>query len=406
MRFGLTTGFAVAVSLIALTGCEEPAQTNAAAAAPEVTAEAAPEAAAAGGMERWATGIPTYHVDADWPKPLPNKWIIQSVTGVFVDPEDNIWILNRPEAINGDEMDAEANPPISECCVRAPAVLKFNQEGDLLSSWGTAPYPEGWPTSPHTIFTDRDGNVWIAGSQAGDTLLKFTPDGQLLSDFGHRGPTFDGPAGQQPQDNQQTDLLLRGVASADLDEDAREIYVADGYLNKRVMVYDLDTGAFKRGWGAYGAALADIPNEHYPPRTPTDEPRPHFSTVHCVQLSNDGLVYVCDRVGNRIQVFQKDGTFVKEFVVHPETLNRGTAGQVSFSPDPEQRYIFLSDIQNSVVWILSRETGEIVGRFGQRGFNAGQWMTMHLAAADSDGNVYTGEVGDAGRIQKFTAVWE
>ena len=395
MRVKWAGSIVAVVALAALAACEQAAQ--APANAPEAQAPAA---------ERWAAGVPTYRVDADWPKPLPNKWIIQSVTGVFVDSQDNIWILNRPEAIAGDEMDAEQNPPISECCVRAPAVLKFNKEGDLLASWGGPGHSEGWPQSAHTIFTDRDGNVWIAGSTPGDTLLKFTPDGKLLSDFGHRGPRFDGPANQQPQNNQQTDLLLRGVASADLDEDAREIYVADGYLNKRVMVFDLDTGAFKRGWGAYGAKLADIPNEPYGPRTPDEAPRMHFSTVHCVQLSNDGLVYVCDRVGNRVQVFQKDGTYLKEFVVAPQTLNRGTAGQVSFSPDPEQRYIFLSDIQNAVVWILNRETGEVAGRFGQRGYNAGQWMTMHLAAADSEGNVYTGEVGDAGRIQKFSPVWE
>ncbi|MGY9106151.1 MAG: hypothetical protein ACKVG0_06420, partial [Alphaproteobacteria bacterium] len=187
---------------------------------------------------------------------------------------------------------------------------------------------EGWPAGAHTIFTDRDGNVWIGGSQAGDTLLKFTPDGQLISDFGHRGARFDGPAREQPQDNQQTDLLLRGTASADLDEDAREIYVADGYLNKRVMVFDLDTGEFKRGWGACGAALADFPNEPYQIREPDTAPLPYFSTVHCVQISNDGLVYVCDRVGNRVQVFTKEGEYLKEFIVRPETLGRGTAGMV------------------------------------------------------------------------------
>jgi hypothetical protein len=402
MRSNLLAGLAAVASLALLAACTEESaqtdggQTGGGMAAVAATAPAEPD---------WANGPPEYRVDADWPKPLPNNWIIQSVTGVFADPEDNIWILHNPEGIAGDEADAEADPPISECCVRAPAVLKFNQEGDLIAYWGIAPYVEGWPTSAHTIFTDRDNNVWIGGSQAGDTLLKFTQDGQLLSDFGHRGPLFDGPAGQQPQDNQQTDLLLRGVSSADIDEEAREIYVADGYLNKRVLVFDVDTGEFKRGWGAYGAALADIPNEHYPPRQPTDAPREHFSTVHCVQLSNDGFVYVCDRVGNRIQVFQKDGTFVKEFVVRPETLNRGTAGHVAFSPDPEQRFLYLSDIQNAVVWILNRETGEIVSRFGQRGYNAGQWMTMHLASIDSDGNVYTGEVGNAGRIQKFSPVW-
>lgn len=403
MRTVFTVALAAA-SVFALHACTEQtteAANDAPAAAPAETAASAPAPAAAD----WANGPPEYVVDVNWPKPLPNKWLIQSVTGMYADQDDNIWVLNRPESIAGDEANAEADPPISECCVRPPAVLKFDVEGNLLASWGAENYVDAWPQSPHTIFTDREGNVWIAGSQAGDTLIKFTADGQFISDFGHRGPRFEGPAGDQPQDNQQTDLLLRGVASADLDEDAREIYVADGYLNKRVMVYDIDTGAFKRGWGAYGAALADIPNEPWPAREPTTPPRPHFSTVHCVQLSNDGLVYVCDRVGNRIHVFTKEGEYLKEFVVANETLARGTAGMVSFSPDPEQRFIFLSDIQNGVVWILNRESGEVEGRFGQRGYNAGQLMLMHLAVSDSHGNVYTGEVGDAGRVQKFMPVW-
>jgi len=395
MRFGFKICFATAASLILLAACSQEA-------AQVASEEPAPAPAAAD----WANGPPEYRPDIDWPKPLPNKWLIQSVTGMYVDDDDNIWVLNRPGSISGDESNAEADPPISECCVRPPAVLKFDQEGNLLASWGSENYVEGWPIAPHTIFTDSDGNVWIGGSQASDTLLKFTPDGELISDFGHRGAPFDGPAREQPQDNQQTDLLLRGTASADLDEEAREIYVADGYLNKRVMVFDLDTGEFKRGWGAYGTPLAEIPNEPYQIREPSTPPLPYFSTVHCVQVSNDGLVYVCDRVGNRIQVFTKEGEYLKEFVVRSETLGRGTAGMVSFSPDPEQRFIFLSDIQNGVVWILNRETGEVAGRFGRRGYGAGELMLMHLAVSDSDGNVYTGEVAAAGRVQKFSPVWD
>jgi len=398
MQSRLKLSFAAVASVALLAGCSGgDAQMAATSTAAAATAPAQPD---------WSGAPPEYRVDPDWPKPLPNHWLIQSVTGMYVDSNDHIWVLNRPDSIGGDEADAEANPPISECCVRPPDVLEFDKEGNLLSSWGGEPYPEGWPTSAHTIFRDRAGNVWIGGSQAGDTLLQFTVDGQLLRDFGHRGPQFAGGARDQPQDNQQTDLLLRGVASAQLDEDAGEVYIADGYLNKRVMVYDLETGAFKRGWGAYGAALADIPNEPYMLRQPDTAPLPYFSTVHCVQMSNDGLIYVCDRVGNRIQVFTKEGEYLKEFLVRPETLGRGTAGMVSFSPDPEQRFIFLSDIQNGVVWILNRESGEIEGRFGQRGYNAGQLMLMHLAVSDSEGNVYTGEVGDAGRIQKFSPVWD
>lgn len=394
MRLKSGSILAATVSLIALAACNnEPAATATDTPAPAAT------------QIDWSQGAPEYRVDVSWPKPLPNKWLIQSVTGMYVDGDDNIWVLNRPDSITGDETNAEQNPPISECCVRPPAVLKFDKEGNLLASWGGTGYVEGWPQSEHTIFTDREGNVWIAGSQAGDTLLKFSPDGKLISDFGKRGPRFAGAATEQKQDNQQTELLLRGVANAELDEDAREIYVADGYLNKRVMVFDLDTGAFKRGWGAYGTPLAEISNELTPPHNPATPPlREYRPAVHCVQISNDNLVYVCDRGGNRVQVFNKQGEFQKEFVVANNTLGRGSAGMVSFSPDPEQRFIFLADIQNSVVWILNRETGETVGRFGSRGYNAGQLMLMHLAVSDSQGNVYTGEVGDAGRVQKFVPV--
>jgi len=395
MHFGLKSIFAATVSLAVVACSEETVQTaNGEATAPTAAAQV-----------DWSQGAPEYRVDPDWPKPLPNKWLIQSVTGMYVDKDDNIWVLNRPDSISGDEANAERSPPVSECCVRAPAVLKFDKEGNLLTAWGGPGHAPGWPQSEHTIFTDNDGNVWIAGSQAGDTLLKFTPDGKLISDFGKRGPRFEGPAARQPQNNQQTDLLLRGVANADLDEAAREIYVADGYLNKRVLVFDLDTGQFKRGWGAYGTPLAEIGNEPTPPHNPSGPPLKEYRpAVHCVQLSNDNLVYVCDRGGNRVQVFTKQGEFQKEFIVANETLDRGTAGMVSFSPDPEQRFLFLADIQNSAVWILNRQTGEVVGRFGRRGYNAGQLMLMHLAVSDSQGNVYTGEVGDAGRVQKFVPV--
>ena len=349
-----------------------------------------------------AAGVPQFRVDPTWPKDLPNQWIIQSVTGMFVDRDDNVWVLNTPRAISDNESDAEKNPPIAECCRRAPAVIKFSPQGDVLASWGGPGHAPGWPTSEHTIFTDSQGNVWIAGSQAGDTLMQFSPDGRLLRDFGKRGPKFEGPANTQPMNNQQTELLLRGVAAATLDEPANEIYVADGYLNKRVLVFDLRSGAFKRGWGAYGMPLAQISNANPPAHNPNGPPlRDYRPAVHCAQIARDGLVYVCDRGGNRIQVFNKQGQFQKEFIVANNTLNRGSAGSVSFSHDPEQRFLYMSDIQNAVVWILDRQSGQVVGRFGRRGYNAGQFMLLHIAVADSRGNMYTGEVAEAGRVQKF-----
>jgi DNA-binding beta-propeller fold protein YncE len=172
-----------------------------------------------------------------------------------------------------------------------------------------------------------------------------------------------------------------------------------------VLVFNLDTGAFKRGWGAYGTPLAQISNAPTPPHNPNGPPlREYRPAVHCVQIANDGLVYVCDRGGNRIQVFNKQGQFQKEFIVANNTRMRGSAGSVSFSPDPQQRFIYMSDIQNSAVWILERQTGKVVGRFGRRGYNGGEFMLLHIAVSDSRGNIYTGEVADSGRVQKFVPV--
>jgi hypothetical protein len=346
-----------------------------------------------------------YQVDGTWPKRLPPNWTVQGITGMFVDKDDHIWVLNRPRDLDKGESFALLNPPTTECCIQPPAVLEFDVEGNLLRSWGVPDSVSGWPRSEHTIFTDRAGNVWIAGATAGDTLMKFTADGKFISDFGHRGPRLSPEeTAKQKEDNQQTSLLLRGVAGAELDEDAHEIYIADGYLNKRVIVFDLDTGAFKRGWGAYGTPLDQISNDPLPPRKPGDPPAKEFrQPVHCVHLSKDGLVYVCDRGGDRIQVFTKQGKFVKEFQVSP-TSGSGTVGSIDFSPDSQQKYLFVSSIMDSKVYILDRNDGAVVGWFGHLGHEPGDFRTLHVATADSRGNIYTGEVTTGERIQKFVPV--
>ena len=346
-------------------------------------------------------GPPKYKYDPTWPKELPNKWTFEGITGMFVDKNDVIWVLNRPRDFDETENAAAVNPPAGECCVPPPAVLAFDAAGNLLHSWGVPDSVPGWPKSEHTIFTDRAGNVYIGGAQSGDTLLKFTADGKFISEFGHRGPAV-GNQGQQKQDNQQTDLLLRGVAAATLDEDAHELYIADGYLNRRVIVFDSDTGKFKRGWGAYGKALSEIDNNAQPPHDAKGPPAPQFkSPVHCVKISKDGLVYVCDRAGDRIQVFTKQGKFLKEFPVANETLRGGSAGSVDFSADPGQKYIFVADIVNNVVWELERETGKVVDKIGHHGHQGGAFHFVHVATMDSKGNLYTGEVQSGKRVQKF-----
>jgi hypothetical protein len=209
---------------------------------------------------------------------------------------------------------------------------------------------------------------------------------------------------QMKQDNQQTDLLLRGVAAAELDDDAHELYIADGYLNKRVVVYDSDTGAFKRGWGAYGIPLREISNDPVQPHISSAPPSKEYGVVHCVHISHDGLVYVCDRSGDRLQVFTKQGKFLKEFIVANETLERGSVGSVNFSPDPQQKYLFVADIMNSVIWILNRGDGAIVGKIGRLGHQGGAFHWVHVVTMDSHGNLYTGEVDSGKRVQKFVPV--
>jgi hypothetical protein len=349
---------------------------------------------------------PQYRYDPTWPKlPLPNAWTFEGITGLFVDADDVVWVLQRPRDFDRDASEnyAALQPPTARCCVKPPAVLAFDADGDLVHAWGDPDAVPGWPRSEHTILVDRDGFVWIGGAMPGDTLLKFTKDGKLAGDFGRRGPAVD--AAGQKQDNQQTDVLMRGVAAAELDEAAREIYIADGYLNRRVLVYDLDSGAFKRGWGAYGKPLAEISNDQPPPYDPNAKPRADFQgSVHAVRLSLDGLVYVSDRQGNRIQVFRKSGEFVREFLVAPWTLDRGAAGSITFSTPPEQAQMFVTDIMNNVVWILDRASGTTLGQIGFMGHSGGGFHWVHVAASDSRGNLYTGEVDSGKRIQRFVPV--
>jgi DNA-binding beta-propeller fold protein YncE len=349
---------------------------------------------------------PHYRYDPTWPKlPLPNGWTFEGITGMFVDSDDVVWVLNRPRDFDADPTEnyAGIEKPSARCCKKPPAVLAFDVDGNLVHAWGDPTRVPGWPGSEHTILVDRSGHVWIGGATPGDTLLKFTKDGELVDDFGHRGPAVN--PRDQKQDNQQTDLLLRGVAAAELDEDAGEIYIADGYLNRRVMVYDLRTGTFKRGWGAYGKPLAEISNDVPPPYDPSAPPRRDFQgSVHAVRISTDGLVYVSDRQGNRIQVFTKQGEYRSEFFVAPWTLDRGAAGSITFSRPPEQRHVFVTDIMNNVVWILDRKSGTTIGEIGFMGHSGGGFHWVHVAASDSRGNLYTGEVDTGKRVQRFVPV--
>jgi len=354
-----------------------------------------------GALTLYAQSVPQYSVDAAWPKPLPNNWVMGQVGGMVVDSQDRIWVFQRPRSLTEDERGAELTPPVSECCKAAPSVLVFDRAGNLVKSWGGPGVIPNWVASEHALYVDRAGNVWLAGNQAAmpnvpedRQILKFSNDGKLLASYGR---TVDGP-----DNNQATDYFGR-IASFDADEAAGELYAADGYGNRRVVVIDMNTGTVKRGWGAYGIPLAEISNATLPAYTPGQMPAKQFlGPVHCVKLSRDGFVYVCDRTSNRVQVFTKQGKFVKEFFVAPNTRANGAAWTVNLSSDAQQRYLLVGDGRNNVIWILNRDDGKVVGSFGRNGRSAGQFHWLHAVVSDSQGNLYTGEVDTGKRIQKFT----
>lgn len=362
-------------------------------------------------------GPPVYKVDPFWPKPLPNKWSMQQIVDIYIDKEDHVWFLNRGVDARPDELGAMLNPPRQECCILGPEVIELDTDGSVLRAWGGPNYVPGWPGRLQTLGVDRDENVWISGTTPGDSIIKFSKDGKFLWDFGHRGPKV--PANQVKQNNQQTDIFPPGIGAFEFDEDAREIYIADGFLNKRILVYDMDTAAFKRGWGGKGTPLSEIDNDPTPPYDvsgPPPDQKAFAPALHCAHPSRDGFVYVCERGSDRIQVFTKQGMFVKEFWIHPSTQSRGancggpwsttapscgTIYNLALSTDPQQKYIFVADGTNDMVWILDRNDGKVVGSFGGNGRYAGQLHWIDAVAVDSKGNVYTGEVEDGKRIQKF-----
>jgi DNA-binding beta-propeller fold protein YncE len=332
---------------------------------------------------------PHYKFDPDWPKlPLPNKWWMQGVTGLYVDNDDNIWVLNRPSNLSNTENYAQLDPPTAECCVAPPAVIAFDQQGNVIHSFDAK---EG-----HGMMVDRDGYIWIGS----DTVRKYTQDGKIVAAL-KRVPEAKPSPGQYPPD---TPLIVGGLEEVRADEDARELYVVDNYLNGRVMIYDMDTLQFKRGWGAYGKPLSEISTDTDVQYDPKGPPAKDFLGHVTIGLSRDDLVYVADRKGNRIQVLTKQGQFQKEFFVDRSTLNRGSAGGIAFSADPEQRYLIVPDIQNNTVRILNREDGRMVGRVGSAGDNGGQFHGLHMAAVDSKGNLYTGEVQNGERVQRFVPI--
>ncbi len=332
---------------------------------------------------------PRFEVDPLWPKPLPNHWVLGMAIGIWVDDQDHVWIVHRGAAtLHNNERALDLK--VGECCTAAPPVLVFDPAGNLVRAWGGPGEGYEWPQSNHGVHVDYKGNVWIGGNGEKDAhILKFTKDGKFLLQMGRLG----GNKGSNDPDN------FGRVAKIWVDQKTNEAYVADGYKNKRVAVLDADTGKMKRYWGAYGNKPDDADLGKYDPAAPL--PKQFRNPVHCVERSNDGLIYVCDRQADRVQVFKPDGTFVKEAQFAKNTLGSGSSWDLAFSRDPQQKYFYLADGTNEVVRVVERESLKEVTNFGDGGRQPGQFYGVHSIATDSKGNIYTTETYEGKRLQKF-----
>ncbi len=358
-----------------------------------------------------AKQAPRFEVDPFWPKPMPNNWVMGMTIGLGVSADDHVWVIHRgndPGNLDRTELAVvkEGAPRVGECCNPAPPVLEFDAAGNLVGSWGGQPKDNSydWPESNHGIVVDHKGFVWIGGNGGPDAhILKFTRDGKFVAQYGKKNARLkEGAPGSKPTfvANSMDMNNFGRVAKIFIDPKANEGYVADGYFNKRVAVIDLDSGKIKRFWGAYGQPPDDAPLGPYDPAAPVAK---QFRTpVHCAEMSNDGFVYVCDRPNDRLQIFTREGKFVKEVFVAKETRADGSVWDVAFSKDPAQKYLYMADGVNEHVRVFDRQSMEELYNFGYGGRQPGMFLGVHSIATDSKGNIYTTETYTGKRLQKFT----
>jgi 6-phosphogluconolactonase (cycloisomerase 2 family) len=354
--------------------------------------------------------LPVFAVDPNFPT-MPDHLLLGGVGGATADSHGNVWVFHRPHTLEEGNATENGYKP-------APPVLEFGPSGQYLQGWGgpvkDAPYQwfnrgglhsafaecasctaqrrlngDGRPGSgEHGIAVDADDNVWLTGNGDGDgEILKFTKDGKFLLQIGREGVGVD---------SNDTGHLSR-PAGITVYPKTKEVFVADGYGNRRVIVFDAETGAYKRHWGAYG----NKPDDKASKGRQVSGPGPQqFDTPHGIAISNDGIVYVSDRANNRVQTFQLDGTFIKEGFVKRESKGTGTAFGVALSADPQQRFLYVADGSNERIAILDRASLEEIGHFGGPGRKAGEFFHLHSLGVDPDGNLVTGE-SQGYRVQKF-----
>ena len=339
---------------------------------------------------------PSFEPDPLWSQALPNKWVTGQVGGLAVDSHDNVWVFHRPATIADGEKAAALNPPQAECCIPAPSVLEFDTNGKFIQAWGGPGQGYEWFTSEHGIYVDSKDNVWLSGNSEKDNqILKFTNKGKFLMQIGHAGKN----RGSNDIEN------LGGPAGLFVYPKTNELFVADGYFNHRVIVFDADTGKYKRHWGAYGKKPDDmlkLPSRQDVIKGAT--PEGFGNPVHAVLVTNDDLVYVADRSNNRLQVFTLDGKLIKEVFISRNTLqNEGTVHAFAVSPDKAQRFLYVVDGSNKAIRVLNRKTLEVISSIGgHAGHNAREFFHAHSFAADSKGNLFIGEVNNGQRYYKYT----
>ncbi len=355
--------------------------------------------------EQAKPAAPTFKVDPAWPQEMPNHWLMGAVTAVFVDAKQHVWVAHLPETLTEEELyeepwmvgaGVEAGKPkpvqLGTCCKAAPPILEFDPQGKLVQGWGQGSFTDfsDWPRDPHGLFVDHQDNVWV-GSHSRHRVMKFTRTGKLLLQIGQ----YEKAGGSADT------TLLGGPSGIWVDPKTNEAFISDGYRNRRVIVVDGATGKYLRHWGAYGNVPDDT--EKFDPKAMMSGALPkQFSTPHGITGSKDGRIYVTDRRGNRVQVFDQQGTYLAEKVIAPATLSSGSAFVPVLSADPQQQWLYVADGTNHKVWILRRSDLEIVGEFGRGGRQLGQFLRPHGMAADSQGNLFVGEASTGRRVQKFT----
>jgi hypothetical protein len=357
-----------------------------------------------------AKQVPRFEVDPFWPKPMPNNWVFGQTIGLGISADDHVWIIHRgndPANLDRTEyaQPTPNGPRVSECCMPAPPVVEFDAAGNQVGAWGgpVAGAPYSWPESNHGIVVDHKNFVWIGGNGQPDShILKFTRDGKFVAQYGKPGARKDpaSPADKPVYRSNSKDMDNFGrVAKIFIDPKANEGYVSDGYLNKRVAVIDLDNGKIKRMWGAYGEPPTDENLGPYDPTAPL--PRQFRNPMHCAEMSNDGMVYTCDRPNDRVQVFTSQGKFVAEYRIEPQTRSDGSVWDIAFSKDPAQQFLYMADGANEHVRVFDRKSMTELYNFGYGGRQPGMFFGVHSIAVDSKGNIYTTETYTGKRLQKF-----